>query len=184
MDDNGIIELYERRDEAAIAETDRAYGSRLGWLAENILTSREDAQECVSDTYMTAWRSIPPQRPQRFFAWLAKICRNGAFGVLDRRGAAKRSAVTVELTAEMEQCIPDRLAHSDIEKGEITAVINNFLRSLSAQDSAIFVRRYFFAASIRDLASERGMTEGAVKTRLHRLREALRKKLSEEEIFV
>ena len=108
MEDSQIIELYWTRSEEAIQETDRAYGRKLHALADKILHNLEDAEENVSDTYMKAWDTIPPRRPDYFFAYLAKICRNFALDRLDWRNAAKRKAEVVTLTQEMELCIPDR----------------------------------------------------------------------------
>lgn len=108
MEDANILDLYFARKEDAIKETDAAYGRRLYVLANNIVQIHEDAEESVSDTYWKAWESIPPQRPQYFFAYLAKICRNFALGKLDWKNAAKRKAEIVTLSQEMEQCIPDK----------------------------------------------------------------------------
>ena len=105
--DDEIIELYWKRDPKAIEETQTHYGEKLGRLSFGILENREDAQECVNDTYLRTWNSIPPTRPQFFFAYLAKICRFLCFDVLDHKNAQKRSALVVELTHEMQQCIPD-----------------------------------------------------------------------------
>ena len=97
MEDREILDLYWKRNEQAIRETDRAYGTKLQGLACRIVENRQDSEECVSDTYMAAWDHIPPQKPNYFFAWLAKVCRNFAMGILDRRHAAKRSAEMVTL---------------------------------------------------------------------------------------
>ena len=106
--DDEIIELYWKRDPKAIEETQTHYGESL---ADSHLAifgkTREDAQECVNDTYLRTWNSIPPTRPQFLFAYLAKICRFLCFDVLDHKNAQKRSALVVELTHEMQQCIPD-----------------------------------------------------------------------------
>lgn len=182
MDDHSIIALYEARDERAIDETARAYGARLRRLADSIVGWRDSAEECVNDTYLSVWNAIPPQRPAHFFGWMAKICRNLAFGVLDRLGAQKRSARVVELTAEMEECIPDRLAGQAAESAELSRALSAFLRTLPEESLAVFMRRYFFGRSIREIAAEVGMSEGAVRTRLSRLRAQLRNYLDKEEI--
>ena len=102
MEDAKIIELFFQRNEQAIKETDAAYGCRLYVLSNKILNNREDAEESVSDTYMETWKSIPPERPKYFYAFLASICRNMSFNRLDWRLAAKRSAEVVALTQEMK----------------------------------------------------------------------------------
>ena len=184
MQDTEILELYWQREERAIAETDSTYGTKLRALALRILESREDGEECVSDTYLTAWNHIPPQRPQMFFAWLAKVCRNFAFGLLDRRHAAKRSAEIVSLTAEMELCIPDSRREAELEGQEIGRILNGFLGTLSKESRILFLRRYWYAESIGDIARRYGMGESKVKTSLHRTRKKLREALAKEGIAV
>ena len=117
--DDEIIELYWKRDPKAIEETQTQYGEKLGRLSFGILENREDAQECVNDTYLRTWDSIPPTRPQFFFAYLAKICRFLCFDVLDHKNAQKRSALVVELTHEMQQCIPDSRNEDKVQGEQI-----------------------------------------------------------------
>ena len=105
MDDNKIIELYFKRDEDALTQTKECYGKQLNALAFRILQNKEDAEECENDTYMKAWNSIPPQKPQHFFAYLAKICRNTALNMTEKSKAEKRSAIIVELTKELSECL-------------------------------------------------------------------------------
>ena len=107
MEDSQIIELFLARNEDAIRHTDDTYGRRLYHLADGILRSGPDAEESVSDTYLQAWNTIPPQRPTHFYAYIAKICRNFALKKLDWKNAQKRKAEIVALTQEMESCIPD-----------------------------------------------------------------------------
>ena len=113
MEDEKIIALYFARNEQAVKETDTAYGRKLYVLSNHILNNREDAEESVSDTYMEAWKSIPPKRPKYFYAFLAAICRNVSFDRLDWRMAAKRNAEVVALTQEMENCIPAKCQSFD-----------------------------------------------------------------------
>ena len=101
MEDEKIIDLFWERNEQAVKETDTAYGRRLYVLSNHILRNREDAEESVSDTYMEAWKTIPPERPRYFYAFLAAICRNLSFNRLDWRLAAKRNAELVTLTREL-----------------------------------------------------------------------------------
>lgn len=184
MEDREILALYWERKEEAIRETDNAYGPKLQGLAWRIVQSREDAQECVSDTYLRAWNTIPPQRPDFLFAYLAKICRFCAFGVLDWRSAQKRKGNVVALTEEMEQCIPDPKWNEELEDGEISRALNRFLGTLSRESRVIFIRRYWYLDSVDDIARRYGITQSKVKTRLHRTRERLRNYLAEEGISV
>ena len=107
MEDAKIVDLYFARNEDAICQTDAAYGRKLFCLADRILHDAQDSEESVSDTYMKTWETIPPHRPTYFYAYLAKICRNFSLGRLQWNSAAKRNAVCVTLTQELEQCIPD-----------------------------------------------------------------------------
>ena len=127
--DDEIIELYWKRDPKAIEETQTHYGEKLGRLSFGILENREDAQECVNDTYLRTWNSIPPTRPQFFFAYLAKICRFLCFDVLDHKNAQKRSALVVELTHEMQQCIPDSRNEGGTDRTEYNSFFEDTVKA-------------------------------------------------------
>lgn len=180
MEDRQIIDLYFRRDEEAISQTAAAYGGKLYSLAYRILQLREDAEESVNDTYLKAWESIPPQRPVFFYAYLSKICRFLAFGKLDWRNAAKRKAEIVELSAEMELCIPDQRWERQAESEEIGRLLNDFLETLPEESRLIFMRRYWYADSVAEIAKRYKMGESKVKTRLFRTRNALHAFLEKE----
>lgn len=182
MTDIQIIELYWSRNESAIQETDLAYGKKLHYLADKIVRNFEDAQECVSDTYLKTWDTIPPQRPQYFFAYLAKICRNFALGVLDWKSAAKRKGEVVALTQEMEACIPDPRHQHKLESEELGEILDRFLQTLSRDNRVIFLRRYWYMDTVTEIASRYGMTESKVKTSLHRTRTKLHGFLEKEGI--
>ena len=184
MTDRQIIALYWARDEQAIHETDIVYGSRLHYLAHKIVQSYEDAQECVNDTYLKTWDTIPPTRPEYFFAYIAKICRNFALGVLDWKSAAKRKGEVVSLTQEMEACIPDPQHERKLEGQELGEVLNRFLESLSYENRVIFLRRYWYLDTIAEIANRYGMSESKVKTGLHRTRAKLHSFLEKEGIAV
>lgn len=184
MEDGKIIELFWNRDEEAITRTDQVYGGRLQGLAERIVRCREDAQECVSDTYMKAWETIPPQRPDYLYAYLAKICRYFAFGRLDWKNAAKRKAEIVVLTQEMELCLPDNSRERLAESKEIARSMNRFLEGLSLENRLIFMRRYWFCDSVAEIAQRYQISQSKVKTRLHRLRNQLHAHLEKEGIYV
>ena len=184
MTDIQIIELYWARNEDAIRETDSAYGKKLHRLADKIVQNNEDAQECVNDTYMKTWDTIPPQRPEYFFSYIAKICRNFALGVLDWRGAAKRKGEVVQLTQEMETCIPDPQHERKLEGQELGEVLNRFLESLSYDNRVIFMRRYWYLDTVAEIAERYGMSQSKVKTQLHRTRAKLHSFLMKEGITV
>lgn len=184
MDDRKIIELYCARDQEAITETQRVYGGRLHSLSQRIVRSFEDAQECVSDTYMKAWETIPPQKPDYFYAYLARICRYFSFGRLDWKNAAKRKAEVVSLSEEMALCIPDESRDRELEGKELGRLLNSFLEGLSQESRVIFVRRYWFCDTIAEIAGRYNISESKVKTRLHRTRTQLSEFLLKEGIRV
>lgn len=184
MTDAEILELYWSRNEDAIKETDLAYGRKLHTLADRIVQNFEDAQECVSDTYLKTWDTIPPQRPNYFFAYLAKICRNFALGVLDWKSAAKRKGEVVALTQEMEACIPDPSHQRKLEGEELGQILNRFLESLSYDNRVIFLRRYWYLDTVAEIAERYGMTQSKVKTQLHRTRAKLSAFLEKEGVTV
>lgn len=184
MTDAEILELYWRRSEDAIRETDDVYGSRLHHLAHQILRSHEDAQESVSDTYMKAWETIPPQKPRYFYAYLAKICRNFALGKLDWKNAAKRSGEVVTLSQELENCVPDHSMEQRLEAQALGEALNGFLEEISRENRMIFLRRYWYADSVAEIARRYGISQSKVKTQLHRTRIKLKQYLAKEGICV
>ena len=184
MEDQEIIALYWARKEQAIRETETAYGGKLNALAYRIVNTHEDAQECVSDTYLAAWNTIPPQRPEYFFAYLAKICRNFCLGRLDWLNAAKRKAEVVTLTREMELCIPDRSNDRRREGQELGELLNRFLGTISRENRMIFLRRYWFADSVEEIAHHYHFSQSKVKTSLYRTRNKLSAFLEKEGVKV
>lgn len=184
MEDSKILDLFFARNEDAIRYTDDTYGRRLHHLAQNIVKNEQDAQESVSDTYLKAWDTIPPQRPQYFFAYLAKICRNLALKKLDWKNAAKRNAEVVSLSEEMESCIPDKALDRELEARELSMVLDRFLRTLTPENQMVFLRRYWYADTIAEIAARYGISESAVLMRLNRTRAKLCAYLKKEGINV
>ena len=179
MDDKQIIELYWQRDEAAIEESQSKYGSYCSSIAERILHSAEDTEECVNDTWLRAWNSIPPQRPNRLAVFFGTITRNLAIDRYRRKTAQKSGGGQIPLClAELEDCvgelppIEDRLA--------LKALLQSFLRGMPDRNREIFLLRYWYCMPVKDIAGRYGMREGAVKTLLHRLRAKLKAELEKE----
>lgn len=181
MDDKGIIELYFERDENAVSETMKSYNGRLLRFAMHFLSDKRDAEECVNDTYVRAWDTIPPNRPDNFFAYLAALCRNAALDVIKKNTAQKRSAQLVELTQEMNECIPDNSNITDERSEELSECINGFLAELPKDKRAVFLGRYWYNESIADIAKRTGFSKSNVKTMLHRMRESLRAYIERKE---
>ena len=184
MEDSKIIALFFARNEEAITQTDASYGHRLLNLADNIIGNHEDAEESVSDTYWKAWETIPPQKPNHFFAYLAKICRHFAFGRLDWKNAAKRKAEVISLTQEMETCIPDTRRDAALEGKELGKILSDFLRTLNPENRMVFLRRYWYVDTVAEIAARYGISESAVMTRLSRTRQKLCAYLNKEGIAV
>ena len=184
MDDSKIIELFFARDEDAIKHTDDTYGRRLFHLADNIVHNDQDAEESVNDTYMKAWDTIPPQRPEHFFAYIAKICRNFALKRIDWQKAKKRNAEVVTLTQEMENCIPDTYRDMEADERELGRVLDAFLRTLTPENQMVFLRRYWYVDTIAEIAVRYGISESAVQMRLNRTRSKLAMYLAKEGIKV
>ena len=184
MEDNKIIELFLARNEDAIKHTDDTYGRRLYHLADNIVHNGQDAEESVSDTYLKAWDTIPPQRPRYFFAYLAKICRNFALKKLDWKNAEKRRAEVVSLTQEMEMWIPDQSRDREMAAKELGMVLDRFLRTLTQENQMIFLRRYWYVDTIAEIAVRYGISESAVQMRLNRTRAKLCTYLEKEGVNV
>ena len=184
MEDLQIIELYWQRQEAAIEATAQKYGDFLFGLAWNILHCRGDADECVNDTYLKAWNAIPPQRPSAFRVWLGCITRNLSLDRWRQIRSEKRGGEEMDLLlGELDGCVPDgRGVEQTLEDREIAAAISRFLRTQSQTNRAIFLRRYWYGQSLRDIAITLGCSEGMVKSSLFRSRGALRAFLEKEGI--
>lgn len=184
MDDKQIINLFFQRDEDAINAVDEKYGSKLNALAANILQSREDGLECVNDTYMKAWNSIPPARPEYLFAFLAASARNIAIDMIRKNNAGKRQAKVVELTKELEECIGDGGLQTHLDKEDIGEMLSHFLETVDKNKRIIFLRRYWYSDSIKDISERMQMSESAVKVTLHRTRKELRRYLESEGLYL
>lgn len=183
MEDDKIIDLYFERDENAIRETEQKYGKYCHTVAYNILHSREDAEECVSDTWHSAWNAMPPERPAVLRGFLARITRNIAIDRYRYDNAKKRGAETACAIDEYWECIPSD--DGDIgDEYALRSAINGFLESLDARTRVIFMRRYWYSMSVRDIADGMGLSQSHVGVILHRTRAAFKEHLTKEGIFV
>lgn len=184
MEDYRIVDLYWERSERAISETSKKYGKMLNGISYSLLSSKEDAEECVNDTYLEAWQKMPTDRPGYLGAYLAKIIRCIS---IDRFRAAHRQkrGTVEELTDELMQCIPSGMTPAEeMENKRISEVINKFLYELDEEKRRIFVRRYFYSDSVSSISDKMKISVPKVKTTLHRLRNELRERLEKEGISV
>ena len=186
MEDKDIVELYLQRDEDAVTCTHTKYGRYLGKISFNILKDTLDAEECVNDTYMKAWNTIPPNRPKVLGAFLAVITRNISLDKYKYKYAAKRAGGEFSLLlSELEECIPDPTAGgSEFADGEISGAITEFLKGRGEDARKIFVLRYFYCDSIKEIADKLQFSESKVKSSLHTTRIALKSHLLQEGIYI
>ena len=185
MEDVKIVEMYWERSETAIEETQKKYGKYCYHIAYNILYSNEDSEECVNDTYLRAWNSMPPHRPQRLQTFLGKIVRNVALDRYDKKTAVKRMSGIELAIEELAECVPDVTAEVErTDDDALRSIINSFLESLVQRDRMIFMRRYWYLSSIADIASDFGASEGNIKVILHRTRNKLKEHLVKEGIEI
>ncbi len=182
MEDEAILDLYFARSEQAVAETDRKYGRYCFTLANAILNDAQDAEEAVSDTYLKAWNTIPPKRPQVFRMFLAKITRNFAFSRWRSNTAAKRGGgETALVLEELAGCLAASGSVEDrVNARDLAQSIRDFLDTLPNREQDIFLRRYFFLEDSAAIASRYAMKPATVLRTLSRTREKLRAHLTKE----
>lgn len=183
MEDIKITELFWQRDESSISEARLKYGGYCHTLALNILNDPSDAEEAVNDALFHAWQAIPPARPERFGAFLAKITRNLALNRVESRTAEKRGGGELALALdELEYCIPQ--SHSTEETAdarELSALINKFLSEQRKEQRIIFLKRYWYLKPISEIAEETGFSESKIKVMLMRTRNKLKDYLERED---
>ena len=184
MEDQKIIALYWERSENAISETAQKYGSYCHYIAKNILQNEEDAAECVNDAWLRAWNAIPPARPNHLRTFLGKIVRNLALNRWETESAEKRGGGAIpQVLEELHECLPaEDFSEQVVDKMVLQALMNKFLSSLKPDARKIFVRRYWYFSSIREIAEEYGMTESKVTVTLCRTRQKLAQLLEKEGI--
>lgn len=185
LTDCEIIELYFIRSENAIRETERKYGSYLNTIAYNILRSKEDSEECVSDTYMKVWNSIPPERPKSFRGFIAKITRNLAINICTMRKREKRIPEDAKVPlSELERVIgnfPD--IYTIIDAKRTGQIISEYIDRLSDRSAYIFLSRYFFAMTVDEIAAKLLCSRSTVNKELAKMRNELKEKLDKEGVL-
>ena len=186
MNDKQIVDLYWERSESALSETANKYGRYCHFIAFNILHNNEDSEECVNDTYLRAWNSMPPHRPNMLSTFLGKITRNLSLNRYEQYTAEKRGfGQTALVLDELENCIP---ATADVEQiideTALVEVLNYFLASLPKETQKVFMRRYWYLSPIKEIADEYGISESKVKMMLLRQRNNLKMLLEKEGIAI
>lgn len=182
MEDKEIISLYWDRSETAIVETDRKYGGYCYSIAYNILANREDSEESVSDTYLAAWRAMPPKKPSLLAAFLGKIIRHLSIDRWRARNAGKRWGGEMVLALEeLGECVSGGETPEDaFRRKELAVFINRFLDTLPDLERRVFLCRYWYLDPVADIAAYFSYTQAKVTSMLHRTRRKLRRALEEE----
>ena len=181
MEDQGIVELFFDRSEQAIVETDKKYGGYCYAIAYNILACREDSEESVSDTYLTAWNTIPPRKPNFLNAFLGKITRHISIDRWRKQNAQKRGGKEMILALdELGECVAAQGLEAELSQRELARVLNSFLTALPETERNVFLCRYWYLDSIEAIVKITGFSQSKVTSMLHRTRGKLRKKLNEE----
>lgn len=186
MKDGEIVNLYWKRSEDAITETSKKYARYCHYISYNVLHNDEDAEECVNDTYMRAWNSMPMHRPNRLSTFLGKITRNLSINKYKGYTAKKRGAGQTSIVlSELDECVPSsESVEQAIDGMALADAINSFLATLSKTKRIVFMRRYWYLSPIKEIAEEYGMKENKVKSMLFRMRNELKLFLEKEGIAI
>ena len=183
MEDKKIIELYWTRDQSAIEESDQKYGRYCYAIAHRILSSHEDSIECVNDTWHSAWQAIPPEKPRKLQLFFGRITRNLALDRYDYNNAQKRNARLETAMDEYWECISNGETLPEDEL-LLKDLINRFLESLDKKTRIVFLRRYYYVCSAKEIARSMGLSESNVNVILHRTRNRFKEYLQKEGISV
>ena len=186
MQDEQIVEMYWKRDETAIPMTQEKYGAYLMKIAVNVLTSREDSEESVNDTYLAAWNSMPPQKPCVLSSYLGKLTRRISISRWRKRNSQKRQGDTFALSlSELEEVTGQSETPDEILEAErLGKVLDRFLRSLPSVERNAFIGRYYYMDPLKDVARYCGLRESTAKSMLFRIRQKLREVLAKEGFIV
>jgi len=185
MDDKQIVDLYWARSETAIVETEKKYGRYCYYIANQILSSDEDAKEVVNDTYLKTWNTIPPQRPTKLKPYVGMISRQLALDTYEAQHTQKRGGQLSLVLDELSELVFDsNNVEQELNTKELANAIDKFLDTLSPKKRSIFVCRYWYTDSVSEIAARYGMKEGAVSMTLNRLRKKLHNYLLERGIEI
>ncbi len=184
MTEQEIIALYFARKETAIQATQEKYGKLIHHIARNILQDDCDAEECTNDTYLSLWNAIPPEEPNNLTAYVCRVVRNISLKRLEHNTAEKRGRHLTVSLSELEDVLPDIHLQPDTEDGELGGMISDFLGCEKEDARNIFLRRYFFFDSIRDIAERYAFSEAKVKSTLFHTRNKLKQYLTERGVYV
>ncbi len=182
LTDEAIVALYWARNQSAITRSDEKYGRYCRSVSFQILRDRQDAEECVNDTWLSAWQSMPPHKPQKLQFFLGKLTRNLSINRLDRRLARKRGGGELPLVlSELEGCLSERGSVEEaVDAKALSQFLARFVHELPETKRRVFIRRYWYLSPVSEIAQEYGMSEAKVTSMLYRLREKLKAALLKE----
>ena len=186
MTDEKIVALYWARAEDAIAETEKRYGRYIRYITYNILLDHNDSEEITNDTYLKAWNTIPPAKPDQLKTYLGRIARQLSINRLEAEHAKKRNNGQYQLAMEeLEECIPDPSEDSDLaQQTALRDSINHFLRALPVEQRRVFLKRYWYMCSVSQISNELSISESKTKSMLMRTREKLKQHLNKEGFYL
>ncbi len=185
MEDNRIIDLLFARNELGLEAAKQQYGSLIKTIIRNLLTLPEDAEECENDTYHALWNTIPPQKPASLGAYIGRLARNTAISRYRKNTAETRSEAMTLMLSELSDCLPARATtESEAEGRELTRLIADWLQTLGQEDRVMFVRRYWYGYSLREIAEQTFSAAPYLATRMHNLRRSLKAYLEEEGVSI
>lgn len=183
LQEQQIIGKLFARSEDAFSDMEEVYGKLCSRLIGQILNQdQEDVKECMNDVYLGVWNTIPPEKPQSLQAYICKIARNLALKRLEYHTSQKRHGTVLSLQEELDACLPP--AKNDYDELELAEIMNQFLETLDTESRALFVRRYWYAEPIEELAADFGYSKNHISVKLGRIRKKLKKYLEQEEIYV
>lgn len=182
MEDSEILDLYWVRSETALSETEKKYGRYCNSIAYRILNDMEDAEECVNDTWLRAWKSIPPKRPNILSVFLGKIVRNLSLNRYEKQKAKKRGGGEIPVILdELEECIPSNMdVEQTVDAKQLTNLLNQFLASIPEEKRRLFVQRYWYLRPVKEIAKIQNINESRLKMRLFRIRQQLKEMLESQ----
>ncbi len=184
MEDERIIELFFQRNEDAVTEAQHKYKTYCAHIALNLISNSQDAEECVNDVFLTAWKRIPPEQPRNLKTWLGKVTHDSAVNLWKKNHRQKRYAGITQALDELQEAVPDfRNPEQETEAEELKEKINLWLSSLTAEERKFFLRRYWHGASLKQLAKEKNVSAHVIAQKMYRLRLSLKAYLEKEEYF-
>lgn len=182
MEDSQIVELLSQRSESAISQLQGKFGGLCRSIITRVLPDLRDVEECLNDTYLRVWNSIPPDKPALLSSYLARIARNTALDRYDYNNAQMRASALTVAFEELEAHLPS--AEASIDNQAFSEFINRFLRAQPKEARICFIRRYWYGESIREIAEARGCTQEKIKASLFRTRNKLRTAMIREDIYL